>query len=120
MRKVDFKRNIKNLGLNPIYVEGEWYIVKNYTQFVQAILKHQIHITHISFDHDLADDHYDISMYWGKDKYAEHLTKSKEKTGYDCAKFMKEYYDEMKLSYPVMFVHSMNPVGTENIINLFK
>lgn len=106
--------------LNPIYLEGEWYIVKNYTQFVQAILKFQIHITHISYDHDLADDHYDVSMYHGADQYAQHLAKSKEKTGHDCAKFVKEYYTEFNLSLPIMFVHSMNPVGTENIINVFK
>lgn len=38
----------------------------------------------------------------------------------ECAKFMKQYYEEKGWSFPTMFVHSMNPVGTENIINLFK
>jgi hypothetical protein len=35
-------------------------------------------------------------------------------------KYMKWFYDENRIPYPIMFVHSMNPVGTEKIINLFK
>lgn len=95
--------------LNPIYLEGDWYIVKNYTQFVQAILKYAPDISHVSFDHDLADEHYSQESQF----YI-------EKTGYDCAKWMKEHYNNKGWSYPIMFVHSMNPVGTENIIKLFK
>ena len=106
--------------LNPIYLEGDWYIVRNYGQFKTAIMKYIDEITHISFDHDLADDHYDESMYQGKEQYETHLAKSKEKTGHDCAKWTKEYYTEKSKGLPVMFVHSMNPIGTENIINVFK
>lgn len=107
--------------LSPIYLEGEWYIVRNFKEFQEAILKYHKDITHVSFDHDLADDHYDVSMYHGKTQYEEHLAKSKEKTGYDCAKWMKDFYQENRLSLPeYIFVHSMNPVGTENIKNLFK
>jgi len=96
----------KRIGkLNPIYLEGNWYVVRNYEQFQQAVIDHSNIITHVSFDHDLADEHYHSSM---------------EKTGYDCAKWLKEYYDFREKSLPTMFVHSMNPVGTENIINLFK
>lgn len=44
-----------------------------------------------------------------------------EKTGYDCAKWMIEYYClDMKLPLPEIFVHSMNPVGCENIEGVFN
>ncbi len=106
-------------ALNPIYLE-EWYIVRNFKDFTKFVQEHYKDITHISFDHDLADDHYDESMYQGKEQYEEHLAKSKEKTGLDCARWMKYFYEAKKKKLPVMFVHSQNPVGTENIINLFK
>ncbi len=99
--------------LNPIYIEGEWYIVRNFDAFVEAVKKYYNEITHISFDHDLADVHYNPSTWTQSFVYH-------EQTGYDCAKWMKEFYKEQKKELPIMFVHSMNPVGTENIINLFK
>lgn len=110
----------KRIGnLNPIYLE-KWEIVRNYDDFVNAINLHKGKITHISFDHDLSDEHYHGSMYSGKEAYEKYLENIKEKTGLDCAKYFKKIYDEENLQYPVLFVHSMNPVGTENIINLFK
>lgn len=110
----------KRIGARaPIY-KGEWYVVRDYDQFVDILTKNASTITHISYDHDLADGHYHTSMDKGKNEYEEHLKTVKEKTGYDCAKYMKVFYDENKIEYPVMYVHSMNPVGTENIINLFK
>jgi hypothetical protein len=60
--------------------------------------------TFISFDHDLADEHY------GKD--------TGEKTGYTFAKWFCDYIMYNDLQLPVGFgyhVHSMNPVGAENI-----
>lgn len=101
--------------LNPIYTE-DWITVRNYEQFkliVEAFYSKFIPITHISFDHDLADKLLD------KDR-----NELSEKTGYDCAKWFIEYYegfgDNPPVPFPEMFVHSMNPVGTQNIINLFK
>ena len=60
--------------------------------------------TFISFDHDLADTHYIIG--------------DGEKTGYTFAKWFCDYVMDNKLDLPVGFsyaVHSMNPVGAENI-----
>lgn len=121
----------KRIGdLNPIYLE-EWIVVKNYNEFIEAVAKNYERITHISFDHDLADEHIrDVNGLGGreyKDISKEELAEYEkirsgfvEKTGYDCAKWLKEFYEERKLKLPIMFVHSMNPVGTQNIINLFK
>jgi len=105
-------------ALISLYKE-EWEIVRNYEQFISAINDHARQITHISYDHDLADEHYTGEMYVGEQSYYESI-KGTEKTGLDCAKYMKWFYDENKIAYPVMFVHSMNPVGMQAIINVFK
>lgn len=104
---------------NPIYLE-EWEIARNYKEFVDMIKKHAGNISHISFDHDLADEHYSYergdSLSW--EEY--HMLQDREMTGYDCAKWFKEYYEENNLPLCTLYVHSINPVGTQNIINLFK
>ena len=116
-------------NLNPIYdttIVKDWTVVKNYDQFkliIEAAFDANIKITHISFDHDLADFHYEYSS----DDYDNMSDDEKEKTfgsmekdGYDCAKWLKQFYLDNKIELPIMFVHSMNPVGTEKIIKLFK
>jgi len=110
----------KRIGaLNPIYLEEGWFIVRNYEQFCDALDKYENDITLISFDHDLADGHYHESMDKGKEEYEEHLKTVKEKTGLDCAEYFREKFKHKQVR-PLLFVHSMNSVGTENIINLFK
>lgn len=110
----------KRIGaLNPIYLE-EWTIVKNYNDFVEVVSNNYNDITHISYDHDLADEHYTKDMYSGEENYNKHYDFFKERTGLDCAKFVKTFYYNNNLELPIMFVHSMNPVGTQNIINLWK
>lgn len=98
--------------LSPIYLE-DWEVVKNYKQFTNLISNYYREITHVSFDHDLADIHYDPKTWRESFKYH-------EETGYDCAKYLLNFYKERNLKLPIMFVHSMNSVGTQNIINLFK
>lgn len=58
----------------------------------------------ISFDHDLADEHY--------------ASGEGEKTGYAFAKWFCDYLMDNSLLLPLGFnyyVHSMNPVGAKNI-----
>lgn len=98
--------------LNPIYLE-EWTIVRTYAQFLIAVNKNFAEITHVSFDHDLADIRYEPLT--GKQSF-----EYREKTGYDCAVYLKQFYADNKLELPIMFVHSANPIGVENIINVFK
>jgi hypothetical protein len=105
---------------NPrIYWEEDWDIVRNYNEFVDYIEKNGLPNL-ISFDHDLADEHYEdlfSDPNWSKSnddielKYEEY----REKTGLDCAKWLVEYCEENKLKLPVFFVHSANPVGRRNI-----
>ena len=97
---------------NPIYLEN-WIIVRNYDEFITSIKNNKGNISYISFDHDLADIHYDPKTWKESFEY-------QEKTGYDCAKWFKEFYEKNNLDFPRLYVHSMNPVGTERIVNLFK
>jgi len=108
--------------LNPIYQE-KWIIVKNYDQFkvlIDSCVEKNVKVTHVSFDHDLADEHYDPIMLKEEGDYNSLYNTFKEKTGLDCAKYLNELYIRNELELPIMFVHSMNPVGTQNIINVFK
>ena len=111
--------------LNPIYLE-EWKVVKNYSEFTQFItqaIESGKEITHVSFDHDLADEHYTPEEYWqdfDKSKEYQEKQRYKEKTGLDCARWFKDLYIQENKQLPIIFVHSMNPIGTQNIINIFK
>jgi hypothetical protein len=103
-----------------IYTRENWVVVRNYNEFVNYITENGLPY-YISFDHDLADEHYDPSMYHVN--YNDVAKSFKEKTGYDCAKWLVEYcLDNMK-NLPNFIVHSMNPVGSKNIsdyLNDFK
>lgn len=104
---------------NPIYLD-DWKVVRSYREFVDVVKENAGEITHVSFDHDLGDEHYLLcnAKYTNWDEYYD--DDNREMTGYDCAKWLLEYYREKVLALPEIYVHSMNPVGTQNIINLFK
>ena len=70
----------------------------------------------ISFDHDLADAHYTTMNGHTEIDYS----KATEKTGFHCAQFLIDYCMEKGLTLPKYNVHSMNPVGKENILRLLE
>ena len=98
---------------NPIYLE-EWLVVKNYDEFKEAIDKHYPYIQTVSFDHDLAYEHY-IDGDQGKiqDGY-------KEKTGADCAQYLCDFYKSKDAPLPECLIHSMNPIGCERIAYILR
>ena len=102
---------------NKFYWENDWVVVKNYTEFVRHIEKNGIP-GFVSFDHDLADFHYDYTPEDYENMTEEEMiTKfgSIEKTGLDCAKFLVEYCESKNENIPEYLVHSANPIGKENI-----
>jgi hypothetical protein len=96
---------------------GPWVVVRNYDEFVDYITKNGIP-SFVSFDHDLADEHYRPEMYNPDKKlYMSFYTDGtfKEKTGLACAQWLVEKCLNENITFPDYQVHSMNPIGRENI-----
>lgn len=91
-----------------IYFEDNWDVVKNFIEFTEWITKNGLP-EFVSFDHDLADIHYEFVT--GEIPYDGMI----EKTGFHCAKWLVEYCLDNGLKLPPYQVHSANPVGRENI-----
>ncbi len=112
---------------NNLFLSEKWIVVRNYNQFSKYIVEFGVP-DYISFDHDLADEHYVPKEHWdsyeASKKYQEEKEKLyKEKTGYNCAQFLIEYCMKYGVASPSFFVHSMNPIGKDNIeklLNNFK
>lgn len=95
----------------------EFHVVKNYKEFVEHIETFGLP-SFISFDHDLADEHYDIGIEnYLEDKEIDY-SEFKEYTGMECAKWLVEYCIDNKKTLPDFFVHSANPAGKDNIQGL--
>lgn len=103
-----------------VYEEEGWLVVRNYHAFTRAMNEYGKQIKVISFDHDLAHEHYDATMMQGRERYEQHLKNiSSAPTGYECALFAEQYY-RGSIIRPQILVHSMNPVGVERIKSVFK
>lgn len=100
---------------------GPWVVVRNYESFVERVTHFGVP-DYVSFDHDLAAEHYRPSMYAADGHYSKYYTDGtfKEKTGYDCAKWLIEYCMKHEKPFPDYQVHSMNAIGKENIISLIE
>lgn len=85
----------------------DWVIVSSYDEFV-AKIQHMGAPAFVSFDHDLADEHYQ-AMLAGCNNYGA------EKTGYECAKWLVDFCIETNVRFPDYVVHSMNPIGAKRI-----
>ena len=97
----------------------EWEIARNYANFVEIITEKGLPFM-ISFDHDLADEHYRPSMYAPDKHYTQYYNDGtfKEMTGYHAAQWLVTYCLDKNIDLPKWNVHSMNPIGKENIIGL--
>jgi hypothetical protein len=106
---------IQYMPICKYYVDLDWVIVRNYDEFVTTIIEKGIPQA-VSFDHDLADEHYgvkDLGISVNYDIFV-------EKTGYHCAKWLIEYCIDHNKDIPLLvFIHSMNPAGFRNIESLF-
>lgn len=102
-----------------IYKE-EWWICRNYTQFIAFVRKANVLITHISFDHDLGEDEAKEKIAKGMSKRKARGEKKLAKSGYDCAKWLIEYCIEREMKLPAILIHTANPVGRKNLEFLFN
>lgn len=101
----------------------DWVIAKNYAQFVELIERNGLPQS-VSFDHDLADEHY-IEYTTAHDpksptKGTIQYDKFTEKTGYDCAKWLAQYCVDKNLPIPQYYIHTMNPIGGMNIYSILE
>lgn len=98
-----------------------WIVVRNYAEFVNTISERGLP-KFVSFDHDLAFEHYPLSE--GREALTMPVEipydKYKYKTGYDCARWIIEYCEKRKVNLPDYQVHSMNPVGKQNILRTLE
>lgn len=107
------------LAYSPIGRNVEIIWVMSYKEFIDYINNHGLP-DGICFDHDLADEHYDVynntdltlDEYYQKD--------DREMTGYDCAKWLVDYCIDNDTEVPPYRIQSANPVGRENIDKLLK
>ena len=86
-----------------------WETVRNYSEFIRIIQQRGLP-RFISFDHDLADEHYDN----------EDNGLFTEKTGLDCAKWLVEFCMRTNQPLSEYQVHSMNPIGKLNIRSILE
>lgn len=116
---LDDERMPRNVTWVKLPENVEWVIVRNYKQFVEYITKHGLP-KHISYDHDLADIHYQKSVSLNSEGGEYEYNDAEEKTGYDCAKWMVEYCRKNDINHPDYSVHSMSVVGKQNIIKYIE
>tara|TARA_R110000868_G_scaffold402406_1_gene678680 strand:+ start:381 stop:776 length:396 start_codon:yes stop_codon:yes gene_type:complete len=108
---VRFPYCVFKLTILPIYENNsDWVIVRSYNEFVDTLKERGIP-SRISFDHDLSYDHY-LEINQINEIIYENL---EEKTGYDAAKLLVDMCMERNEELPMYYVHSANPVGSENI-----
>lgn len=93
------------------YSMDDWIIARDYNEFA-SVIKSKFDEGKfpglVSFDHDLADVHYDSKT--GRESF-----EYKEKTGSDCAKFIVQFCLDKELDLPEFYIHSANPSGAERI-----
>lgn|SRR5574343_324329 len=101
----DERSQLEVQRVNPNFPYPPCHIVRSYQEFKDYILRNGIP-DFISFDHDL-----------GSDPETGNILPS----GYDAAKWLVNHIQTNNLYKPLSVqVHSMNPIGRKNILNLLK
>ena len=92
----------------------DWVIVRTCEEFKDYLDNNPMPDL-ISFDHDLAHEHYHNDMYKGQQEYNKLYSSFSERTGLDCAKYLGHVMFNKGGTFPQCNVHSMNPAGGNNI-----
>ena len=100
-----------------------WVEVKTYAEFVKTITEKGIPTT-VSFDHDLADEHYaeytaaHDPLLIGERRIRYEIFQ--EKTGYDAAKWLAQLCVDKGAPIPLYYIHTLNPIGRQNIFSIME
>ena len=86
--------------------DSDWFVVRNYNEFVSAIEQHFSDLDVVSFDHDIGS--YDEN--------------ENEVTGYAVLKWLCNYIldNELDISNLTLNFHTANPVGRENMASYWN
>jgi hypothetical protein len=112
-------------------IDKDWIVVRNYDEFVNKVQEIGLkNIDCISLDHDLGDSAMREYYTNVSPNFSLNYDNITEKTGYDCAKWLVDYFyyefperidmtknekKNGKIIFPLVYVHSHNPVGAHNI-----
>jgi hypothetical protein len=103
------------------YCEENWVVVKSHKEFV-LVVEHKwrfgLFPSLISFDHDLASEHYCGEMFDGLDAYNDVVLSFKIPTGMESAEWFKQFCSKNSIDIPECLIHSMNPAGAKRIQNV--
>jgi hypothetical protein len=106
------------MTLDNDYKNRKWYIVRSFNEFCEFVSRNYFEKKTVplmvSFDHDLADEHYSFQS--EPIPYLKFI----EKTGYDCAKWLIDFCIQNGIDIPNYKVHTVNFVGEKNIVNVFN
>jgi hypothetical protein len=117
-KPIDVLQYHEDAGHLALYEILNWDLVRSYADFVRFIKINGVPDI-ISFDHDLHQEHYSPYMYDG-DTYNALYKTFKEKTGFDAAKWLNRYIKRNNIPLPIIYCHSRNPTGKENILSVFN
>jgi hypothetical protein len=97
--------------------DDNWTVVRSYDEFCDFIKLNGLDsIERISFDHDLGDTAM-MEYYRNVAKnYTIDYDNIKEKTGFDCAKWLVNHSMDTGIPLPEIYIHSANPIGSANIM----
>lgn len=111
---------------------NDWIIVRSYDEFINKVNEVGLkNIEFISLDHDLGE--LAIREYFDNvsPNYTLDYNNIHEKTGFDCAKWLVNYFYEknpdwdllskiqrktIDIQFPTVYTHSANPIGSANIM----
>ena len=133
MKNLPYLCKMKRIYLDDVRtpIAEDWIVVRNYDEFVSKVTEIGLgEIETISLDHDLGDSAMNEYFTNVSPNYKLDYENIKEKTGYDCAKWLVDYFYEInpdriemsrtkknktKPKFPLVVVHSANPIGAANI-----
>jgi hypothetical protein len=112
-------QQVFELTKEEVYTYPNWFTARSYNEFVDYIMNHPMPKV-ISFDHDLGGLDEMVMSVEGELEQQEawdnyHTSKYREKSGYDCMKWLVDYCYERKIVFPRVLIHTQNPVGYDNI-----
>jgi hypothetical protein len=112
-------QNAYSFTKDNVYITMEWIVVKNYQEFVDVINSKGLP-SFVSFDHDLGKTAYEE---WFKNTRITgeiDYDNIKEETGMDCVRYLINYCLDKNCDFPHYRIHTMNPIGRENIGSLIR